>query len=156
MVSMPIGVIEARYESACRYPQSKRNSADLRSQFSEKLHWFIYFEQKLTYIILSHLSSVGQASGSGKKRKRMSKHSNLSCNEVLYVLVQPRPRSTIMTDLTAEIAATATRRKLQARRLEASAPFWGCDDTLFECKSVSKMAPTCKISAKMANWRFFL
>jgi hypothetical protein len=46
-------------------------------------------------------------------------------------------KSTIMTDLLDEIEATATRRKLQARRLEASAPFWGCDDTLFECK------PTC-------------
>ena len=33
-------------------------------------------------------------------------------------------KSTIMTDLLNEIEATATRRKLQARRLEASAPFW--------------------------------
>merc|ERR1719463_701879 len=38
-------------------------------------------------------------------------------------------KSTIMTSLLTEISATATRRKLQARRLEASAPFWGCDDT---------------------------
>jgi hypothetical protein len=45
-------------------------------------------------------------------------------------------KSTITTDLLNEIEATATRRKLQARRLEASAPFWGCDDTLFECKPI--------------------
>ena len=79
----------------------------------------------------------------------------MSCKEVLYVLVQPRPRSTIMDDLLDEIETVAAGRRLQARRLTASAPFWGCDDTLFECKSVSKMAPTCKLSAKMANWRFF-
>jgi hypothetical protein len=45
-------------------------------------------------------------------------------------------KSTIMTDLIDEIEATATRRKLQARRLEASVPFWGCDDTLYECKPI--------------------
>ena len=38
MVSMPIGVIEASSESACRYPQSNHNSADLRFQLSEKIH----------------------------------------------------------------------------------------------------------------------
>jgi len=27
-------------------------------------------------------------------------------------------------------------RKLEPRRLEASWPFWGCDDTLFECKPI--------------------
>ena len=69
-------------------------------------------------------------------------YSKLSCKEVLYVLVQPRPRSTIMDDLLDAIELTATGRRLQSRRLAASAPFWGCDDTLFECKSVSKMAPT--------------
>ena len=94
---------------------------------------------------------MGHASSLGKKRRRMSKHLNLGCKEVLYVLVQPRPRSTIMTDLTAEIMNTATRRKLQARRLEASAPFWGCDDTLFECKPIAEMASTYKSSADMAN-----
>merc|ERR550514_573783 len=41
-----------------------------------------------------------------------------------------------MTSLLTEIESTSTRRKLQARRLEASAPFWGCDDTLFECKPI--------------------
>jgi hypothetical protein len=45
-------------------------------------------------------------------------------------------KSTIMTDLIGEIEATATRRKLQARRLEASEGFWGCDDTLFECRPI--------------------
>ena len=79
----------------------------------------------------------------------MFKHSKLSCKEVLlYVLVQARPRSTIMDSLLAEIEGVATRRKLQARRLEAAAPFWGCDDTLFECKPISKLAFTCNLSAK--------
>ena len=61
-----------------------------------------------------------------------------------------------MDELLDTIEGVASGRRLQARRLTASAPFWGCDDTLFECKSVSKMAPTCKLSAKMANLRFFL
>jgi hypothetical protein len=56
----------------------------------------------------------------------------------VYLTSEPdfTTKSTIMTDLTAKIMNTATRRKLQARRLEASAPFWGCDDTLFECKPI--------------------
>ena len=41
-----------------------------------------------------------------------------------------------MDSLLDEIEGVATRRKLQARRLEAAAPFWGCDDTLFECKPI--------------------
>jgi len=45
-------------------------------------------------------------------------------------------KSTIMDSLLDEIEGVATRRKLQARRLEAAAPFWGCDDTLFECKPI--------------------
>jgi hypothetical protein len=45
-------------------------------------------------------------------------------------------KSTILTSLLTEIDSTATRRKLQARRLAASEPFWGCDDTLFECKPI--------------------
>merc|ERR550537_1518794 len=45
-------------------------------------------------------------------------------------------KSTIMTDLLDEIEATATRRKLQARRLEASSAFWGCDDTLNSCSPI--------------------
>ena len=61
---------------------------------------------------------------------------------IVYVGASFRPRSTIMDDLIDEIEGVATRRKLQARRLEAAAPFWGCDDTLFECKSITKMAPT--------------
>jgi len=46
-------------------------------------------------------------------------------------------KSTIdMSTLLAAIETPTTRRKLQERNLEASAPFWGCDDTLFECKPI--------------------
>ena len=41
-----------------------------------------------------------------------------------------------MDDLLDEIEGVAAGRRLQARRLTASAPFWGCDDTLFECKPI--------------------
>merc|ERR1719389_1057624 len=41
-----------------------------------------------------------------------------------------------MSTLLSALESPAARRKLQARRLEASAPFWGCDDTLFECKPI--------------------
>jgi hypothetical protein len=41
-----------------------------------------------------------------------------------------------MSDLLAALESPATRRKLQERRLETSAPYWGCDDTLLECKPV--------------------
>merc|ERR1719247_2679622 len=34
------------------------------------------------------------------------------------------------------IEAISTTRRLQDRALEASAPYWGCDDTLFECKPI--------------------
>jgi hypothetical protein len=44
-------------------------------------------------------------------------------------------KSSITADVLTAIEATATRR-LQERRLTASAPFWSCDDTLFECKPV--------------------
>jgi len=44
--------------------------------------------------------------------------------------------SLAMSDLLSAIEAPAARRKLQERNLEASAPFWGCDDTLFECKPI--------------------
>jgi hypothetical protein len=42
----------------------------------------------------------------------------------------------VMSDLLAAIEAPTTRRKLQERNLEASAPFWGCDDILLECKPI--------------------
>jgi len=46
-------------------------------------------------------------------------------------------KSTIdMSALLSAIETPTTRRKLQERNLEASAPFWGCDDTLFECKPI--------------------
>merc|ERR1719305_2076407 len=59
-------------------------------------------------------------------------------------------KSTIMTSLLTEISATATRRKLQARRLEASEPFWGCDDTLFECKPIC-MKKTGVVTMKVSD-----
>jgi hypothetical protein len=52
----------------------------------------------------------------------------------------------------AEIEATSTTRRLQARRLEASEPFWGCDDTLFECKPICTKqmgAVTTRVSDKL-------
>merc|ERR1719421_2698606 len=59
-------------------------------------------------------------------------------------------KSTIMTDLIAEIEGTATRRQLQSRRLEESALFWGCDDTLFECKPIC-MKKTGVVTTKVAD-----
>jgi hypothetical protein len=59
-------------------------------------------------------------------------------------------KSTIMDDLIDEIEGVATRRKLQARRLEAAAPFWGCDDTLFECKPIC-MKKTGVTTTKVAD-----
>jgi hypothetical protein len=59
-------------------------------------------------------------------------------------------KSTIMTSLITEIEGTATRRKLQARRLEASAPFWGCDDTLFECRPIC-MKKTGVVTTKVSD-----
>jgi hypothetical protein len=59
-------------------------------------------------------------------------------------------KSTIMTSLLTEIESTSTRRKLQARRLEASAPFWGCDDTLFECKPIC-MKKTGVVTTKVSD-----
>merc|ERR1719482_2675393 len=41
-----------------------------------------------------------------------------------------------MSALLSAIETPTTRRKLQERNLEASEPFWGCDDTLFECKPI--------------------
>jgi hypothetical protein len=45
-------------------------------------------------------------------------------------------RSTITTAVLDAIEATATGRRLAGRRLQSSAPYWGCDDTLLECKPV--------------------
>jgi len=44
-------------------------------------------------------------------------------------------KSTMTTSVLSAIEGVSTRR-LQGRSLEASAPFWACDDTLFECKPV--------------------
>jgi len=59
-------------------------------------------------------------------------------------------KSTILTSLISEIAGTATRRKLQARGLEASEPFWGCDDTLFMCKPIC-MKKTGVVTTKVSD-----
>jgi len=45
-------------------------------------------------------------------------------------------KSTIMSQLLTAVQGRAASRKLEARRLQASWPFWGCDDTLFECKPI--------------------
>jgi hypothetical protein len=44
-------------------------------------------------------------------------------------------KSTMTASLIGAIESVGARR-LQGRKLAASAPFWGCDDTLFECKPV--------------------
>merc|ERR1719199_2093608 len=52
----------------------------------------------------------------------------------------------------AEIEATSTTRRLQARRLQAAEPFWGCDDTLLECQPICMKqmgAVTSKVSNKL-------
>jgi len=60
-------------------------------------------------------------------------------------------KSTIgMSDLLSAIEAPAARRKLQERNLEASAPFWGCDDTLFECKPMC-MKKMGVVTTKVSN-----
>jgi hypothetical protein len=61
-------------------------------------------------------------------------------------------KSTITSDVFAAIEATATMRRLQGRRLEASTAFWGCDDTLLECQPIcmrSMGAVTSKVSDKL-------
>merc|ERR1719201_2037560 len=61
-------------------------------------------------------------------------------------------RSTITLDVLAAIEATSTTRRLQGRRLEASDPVWGCDDTLLECKPICLKqmgAVTSKVSDKL-------
>jgi hypothetical protein len=45
-------------------------------------------------------------------------------------------KSSITSAVLDAIEATSTTRRLQSRRLLESAPFWGCDDTLFECKPI--------------------
>jgi hypothetical protein len=45
-------------------------------------------------------------------------------------------KSTMTPAVLAAIEAIATTRRLQDRALQASAPYWGCDDTLFECEPV--------------------
>merc|ERR1719314_55882 len=55
-----------------------------------------------------------------------------------------------MTSLIAEIEGTATRRQLQSRRLQADKPFWGCDDTLFECKPIC-MKKTGVVTTKVSD-----
>merc|ERR1719421_1653406 len=45
-------------------------------------------------------------------------------------------KSPIITAVLDAIQATATTRRLQGRRLQVSEPFWGCDDTLFECQPI--------------------
>ena len=59
-----------------------------------------------------------------------------------------------MSDLLSAIETPTTRRKLQERNLEASAPFWGCDGTLFECKPIcmKKMGvTTTKVSDSLCS-----
>jgi hypothetical protein len=45
-------------------------------------------------------------------------------------------KSSLTPALLDAIEATATTRRLEGRRLQASEPEWGCDDTLFECRPI--------------------
>merc|ERR1719409_635817 len=64
-------------------------------------------------------------------------------------------QSTMTPAVLAAIEAVTTTRRLQGRaleRLQASAPFWGCDDTLFECQPICMKqmgAVTTKVSEKL-------
>jgi len=59
-------------------------------------------------------------------------------------------KSSITSSLLGAIESATTRRLLAGRNLEASAPYWGCDDTLFECKPVC-MRQTGLITTKVAD-----
>jgi len=59
-------------------------------------------------------------------------------------------KSSITGALLGAIESASTRRLLAGRNLEASAPYWGCDDTLFECKPVC-MRQTGLITTKVAD-----
>jgi hypothetical protein len=62
--------------------------------------------------------------------------------------------STIMSSLLTEIDSYSNARRLQSRRLQVSEPYWGCDDTLFECRPicVKKMGVvTIKVSEKLCT-----
>jgi hypothetical protein len=45
-------------------------------------------------------------------------------------------KSSITPEVLDALEAITTTRRLQGRRLQASEPFWGCDDTLLECKPI--------------------
>jgi hypothetical protein len=55
-----------------------------------------------------------------------------------------------MGDLLAAIETPTMARRLAERRLTASAPFWGCDDTLFMCKPIC-LRQTGVVTTKVAN-----
>jgi len=55
-----------------------------------------------------------------------------------------------MSALLASLEAPSSRRKLEGRGLSASAPFWGCDDTLFECRPIC-MRKTGVVTTKVAD-----
>jgi hypothetical protein len=58
--------------------------------------------------------------------------------------------SSITAAVLDELEAISTTRRLQGRRLQASEPFWGCDDTLFECKPIC-MRQIGLVTAKVAD-----
>jgi hypothetical protein len=63
-------------------------------------------------------------------------------------------KSTITSAVLDAIEATATTRRLQDRRLQESAPFWGCDDTLFSCSPICLKrtgAVTSKVSDRLCT-----
>jgi len=56
----------------------------------------------------------------------------------------------VMKDLLAAIEAPTMERRLTERSLTASAPYWGCDDTLFMCKPIC-LRRTGVVTSKVAD-----
>jgi len=56
----------------------------------------------------------------------------------------------VMKDILAAIEAPTMERRLTERRLTASAPYWGCDDTLFMCKPIC-LQRTGVVTSKVAD-----
>jgi hypothetical protein len=70
-----------------------------------------------------------------------------------YVYLTSEPGFDTKSTMTASLLTAiegVTSRRLQGRNLQASEPYWGCDDTLFECKPVC-MKQTGVVTTKVAD-----
>jgi hypothetical protein len=59
-------------------------------------------------------------------------------------------KSTMTSDFLAAIEAFVNVRRMRGRRLEASEPFWGCDDTLMACEPIC-MRQTGPVTSKVSD-----